>query len=174
MSTFGLLDVAPAIDSMQAAQPVPYWRSSPRRLVLQAGLAILTFFSTTVIGMRYMYNFRMGMPPLVTDADIFPYKWIFQNLNHFSDGLPFSLTLLGILLCHEFGHFIFCQRNKVKTTLPYLLPAPTLSGTAGAIIRLHSRIKSRKALREIGAFGPIFGFIFALPCIAYGLWLSIP
>jgi membrane-associated protease RseP (regulator of RpoE activity) len=159
---------------MQAVQPVPYWRSSPRRLVLQFCLAVLTFFSTTVIGMRYMYNFRLGLPPLVTDADIFPYKWILQNMSHFPDGLPFSITLLGILLCHEFGHFIFCQRHNVKTTLPYLLPAPTLSGTAGAIIRLRSRIKSRKALRQIGAYGPIFGFVFALPCIVYGIWLSIP
>lgn len=174
MSTSGLLEVTPAIDSMLAVKPVPYWRSSSSRLMLQLGLAVLTFFSTTVIGMRYMYNFRMGLPPLVTDADIFPYKWIFQNMDHFADGLPFSLTLLGILLCHEFGHFAFCQRNKVKATLPYLLPAPTLSGTAGAIIRLRSRIKSRKALRQIGAAGPICGFIFALPCIVYGLWLSIP
>jgi len=174
MSTYGLIEVAPAIDSMQAVQPVPYWRSSPSRLVLQFGLAVLTFFSTTVIGMRYMYNFRLGLPPLVTDADIFPYKWIFHNMDHFSDGLPFSITLLGILLCHEFGHFIFCQRHKVKATLPYLLPAPTLSGTAGAVIRLRSRIKSRKALLQIGAYGPICGFLFALPCIVYGLWLSIP
>ena len=174
MSTYGLVEVAPALDTMQAVQPVPYWRSSPRRLVLQAGLAALTFFSTTVIGMRYMYNFRMGLPPLVTDADIFPYKWIFQNMNHFSDGLPFSITLLGILLCHEFGHFIFCQRHKVKATLPYLLPAPTLSGTAGAVIRLRSRIRSRRALLHIGAFGPIFGFIFALPCVIVGIWLSVP
>jgi len=174
MSSYGLLDVAPTTDFMQSVQPVPYWRSSPRRLVLQFGLAVLTFFSTTVIGMRYMYNFRLGLPPLVTDADIFPYKWILQNLSHFSDGLPFSCTLLGILLCHEFGHFIFCQRHKVKATLPYLLPAPTLSGTAGAVIRLRSRIRSRKALLHIGASGPIFGFIVALPCALLGLWLSIP
>jgi membrane-associated protease RseP (regulator of RpoE activity) len=173
MSTFGLLEVAPA-ETLQVVQPVPYWRSSPQRLALQAGLALLTFFSTTVIGMRYMYNFRMGLPPLVTDADIFPYKWILHNLNHFADGLPFSLTLLGILLSHEFGHFYFCHRHKIKATLPYLLPAPTLSGTAGAVIRLHSRIKSRKALLHIGASGPICGFLFALPCIVYGLWLSIP
>lgn len=170
----GILDAISVTDYMQEAQPVPYWRSSPRRLAIQAGMALLTFFSTTVIGMRYMYNFHQGLPPLVTDADIFPYKWILQNMSHFSDGLPFSCTLLGILLCHEFGHFLFCQRNKVKATLPYLLPAPTLSGAAGAVIRLHSRIKSRKALLQIGASGPLFGILFALPCIMIGLYLSIP
>jgi len=174
MSTYGLIDVATTTDTLQNVQPVPHWRSSPRRLVLQAGLAMLTFFSTTVIGMRYMYNFRLGLPPLVTDADIFPYKWIYENMNHFSDGLPFSCTLLGILLCHEFGHFMACQRYKVKATLPFLLPAPTLSGTAGAVIRLRSRIRSRKALLHIGAAGPIAGFIFAVPCVVMGLWLSIP
>ena len=170
----GIFDVVSAPEYLQVARPVPYWRSSPRRLAIQAGMALLTFFSTTVIGMRYMYNFRLGLPPLVTDADIFPYKWIFQNLSHFADGLPFSCTLLGILLCHEFGHFIYCQRNHVKATLPYLLPAPTLSGAAGAVIRLRSRIKSRSALLQIGASGPIFGLIFALPCIVIGLCLSTP
>jgi len=170
------MEVAVPIETSQEvmAEPAPYWRSSPRRLALQGALAVTTFFSTTVIGMRYMYNFRQGLPPLVTDADIFPYKWIFHNMDHFADGLPFSLTLLGILLCHEFGHFVFCTRNKVKATLPFLLPAPTLSGTAGAVIRLRSRIKSRKALLQIGASGPIFGFLFAIPCVIIGLWLSIP
>jgi len=170
----GILDAVSATEYLQEARPVPYWRSSHRRLAIQAGMAILTFFSTTVIGMRYMYNFHQGLPPLVTDADVFPYKWILQNLNHFADGLPFSCTLLGILLCHEFGHFIYCQRNNVKATLPYLLPAPTLSGAAGAVIRLRSRIKSRKALLQIGTSGPLFGVIFALPCIFLGLWLSTP
>ncbi|HEY0307250.1 MAG TPA: site-2 protease family protein [Acidobacteriaceae bacterium] len=170
----GLLDAVSVPNYMAEARPVPYWRSSPRRLAFQAGLALLTFFSATVIGMRYMYNFHQGLPPLVSDADIFPYKWILQNMSHFADGLPFSCTLIGILLCHEFGHFYFCQRNNVKATLPYLLPAPTLSGSAGAVIRLRSRIHSRKALLQIGMSGPICGILFALPCIVIGLWLSTP
>jgi Zn-dependent protease len=153
---------------------VPFWRSSPKRLRIQSLLAVTTFFTTTAIGMRYMHNFRMGLPPLVTQDDVFPYGWMLLNLRHIADGLPFSLTLIGILLCHEFGHFYSCQRNKVKATLPFLLPAPTLSGTAGAIIRLRSRINSRRSLMEIGALGPLFGFIVSVPCVIMGLCLSTP
>jgi len=152
--------------------PVPFWRKSRKRLVYQAFLALTTVFTTTAFGMRYMYNFHQGLPPLVTETDIFPYTWITQNLQHLRDGLPFSLTLIAILLCHEFGHFLTCRRYNVKATLPYLLPAPTLSGTAGAIIRLRSRITTRRALLEVGAFGPLFGVIAAIPCIIAGLCLS--
>ena len=152
----------------------PRWHTSPSRLIFQAILAIVTFLSATGVGMRYMYNFRQGLFPLMTPADIFPYHWIFNNLDHFSDGLPFSLTLLGILLSHEFGHYLFCRRHDIPASLPYLLPTPTLSGTSGAIIRMRVRISSRVALLNIGASGPICGFLFAVPCAIAGLMLSRP
>jgi membrane-associated protease RseP (regulator of RpoE activity) len=53
-------------------------------------------------------------------------------------GLPFSLTLLAILLAHEFGHFLAARYYDVDATLPFFLPAPTLIGTLGAFIRIRS------------------------------------
>jgi len=122
--------------------------------------------------MRYMFNFHRGMFPLATDADIFPYDWVYSNMRHLADGLPFSMTLLGILLIHEFGHYFACRAFGVRATLPYLLPAPSLSGTAGAVIRLRSRVKTRAALLAIGAFGPISGFVVALIMACVGITLS--
>ncbi len=122
--------------------------------------------------MRYMFNFHRGMFPLATDADIFPYDWVYSNMRHLADGLPFSLTLLGILLVHEFGHYFAARAFGVRATLPYLLPAPSLSGTAGAVIRLRSRVKTRSALLAIGAFGPISGFVVALIMACVGIHLS--
>jgi len=122
--------------------------------------------------MRYMFNFHRGMFPLATDADIFPYDWVYANLRHFAEGLPFSCTLLGILLVHEFGHYFAARAYGVRATLPYLLPAPSLSGTAGAVIRLRSRVKTRAALLAIGAFGPISGFIAAVVMACVGIHLS--
>jgi membrane-associated protease RseP (regulator of RpoE activity) len=87
-------------------------------------------------------------------------------------GLPFSLTLLAILLSHELGHFVYARRYRVHASLPYLLPAPTLSGTAGAVIRLRSRIPHRAALMDIGIAGPIAGFVVAVPLTLLGLLLS--
>ena len=141
-------------------------------LWVHALLFLLTFLSTNIVGMRYMYNFRLGHPALTGDADLFPYVWVVHNLGLFASGLPFSITLLGILLTHEFGHYFACRFFNVKATLPYMLPAPTLSGTCGAVIRLRSRIRSRAALIVIGASGPIAGFCVAVVMTTVGLMYS--
>src|ERR1035441_7039615 len=46
-------------------------------------------------------------------------------------GLPYSLTLLLILLAHEFGHYLASAFHQVDSSLPYFLPSPIL-GTFGA------------------------------------------
>jgi membrane-associated protease RseP (regulator of RpoE activity) len=152
--------------------PTPPRPPKKQSLWLHAFLFIITWFSTTAVGMRYMFNFHRGMFPLASDADIFPYDWIYSNMRHLAEGLPFSATLLGILLIHEFGHYFACRAYGVRATLPYLLPAPSLSGTAGAVIRLRSRVKTRAALLAIGAFGPISGFVAALIMACVGIHLS--
>lgn len=84
-------------------------------------------------------------------------------------GLPFSATLLGILGLHEMGHFIAARKWRVRATLPYFIPVPTLIGTMGAVIRIKSRIPNRRALFDIGVSGPLAGFIVAVAALAYGL-----
>jgi membrane-associated protease RseP (regulator of RpoE activity) len=122
--------------------------------------------------MRYMYKFKLGQAPLDSQADVLPFPWIFSHLSAFRSGLPFSLTLIAILLAHEFGHYFACRAFGVRATLPYLLPAPSLSGSLGAVIRLRSRVRSRAALITIGAMGPISGFAVALATVTIGLSLS--
>ena len=87
---------------------------------------------------------------------------------------PFSLTLLAILLAHEFAHYFACRAYGVDATLPFVFPAPTLSGTFGAVIRIKSRMTSRAAVMIIGASGPIAGFCVALVTTCYGLIHSTP
>lgn len=125
-----------------------------------------------MVGMRYSDNFAHGAFPLASDADIFPMHWVWANRTHWAEGLPFSLTLLAILLSHEWAHYAACRAFGIEASLPYLLPAPSLSGTAGAIIRLRTSVKKRAALLWIGASGPIAGFIVALLTSAAGLILS--
>jgi membrane-associated protease RseP (regulator of RpoE activity) len=62
----------------------------------------------------------------------------------------------------------------VPASLPYFLPLPLLSpfGTMGAVIAMPRRIKSRNALLDIGAAGPLAGMVIAIPVLAYGLALS--
>ena len=90
-------------------------------------------------------------------------------------GVPFSFTLLLILGTHEFGHYYYSYRHNVEATLPYFIPAPPfifLIGTFGAFIKIKSAITSRSALIQIGAAGPIAGFIVAIPSLFVGLKLS--
>src|SRR5271154_1629236 len=85
--------------------------------------------------------------------------------------VQFTAALLSILLAHEFGHFIAARIHKVDASLPYFIPLPMLSpfGTMGAIISMRGRIKSRNALLDIGASGPLAGLVVAIPVLAWGL-----
>ena len=89
-------------------------------------------------------------------------------------GLLFSISLLLILGAHEFGHYWASKKNGVQSTLPYFIPAPPIfiAGTFGAFIQIKQRIPNRMVLMEIGAAGPIMGFVVALPMLILGLYLS--
>jgi membrane-associated protease RseP (regulator of RpoE activity) len=88
------------------------------------------------------------------------------------EGLPFSIALMCILLCHEFAHYFASKAHRVTATLPFFIPAPTIIGTFGAFIKMKSPILSKRALVDIGASGPIAGFIVALVAAIIGLRMS--
>jgi len=88
------------------------------------------------------------------------------------EGLPFSASLLAILGAHEFAHYVTSRRHGVRSSLPMFIPAPTLAGTFGAVIRIESPIPDRRSLLEIGIAGPLAGFLVALPIAVAGLQLS--
>lgn len=87
-------------------------------------------------------------------------------------GWVFAVPLLAILLCHEFGHYLMARRHRVRASLPMFIPAPNLFGTMGAVISMKGRIRTRDALVDIGAGGPLAGLAVALPVTAAGLALS--
>lgn len=93
-------------------------------------------------------------------------------LEQFLSGLPYSLTLLAILLSHEFGHYFAARHFGVKSTLPYFIPFPSIFGTMGAVIKIKSPIPDKKALFYIGTMGPIPGFILSLVAVIVGIYLS--
>lgn len=89
-------------------------------------------------------------------------------------GAQLTVALLGILLAHEFAHYAFARWHKVPASLPMFIPLPLLSpfGTMGAVIVMKGRIKSRNALLDIGASGPLAGMVVALGVLVYGLMTS--
>jgi membrane-associated protease RseP (regulator of RpoE activity) len=85
-------------------------------------------------------------------------------------GLPFATSLIGILLCHEMGHYLLARAHRVESTLPFFIPVPVGPvGTFGAIIRIRSALPSRRATLDIGAAGPFAGFLVAVPLLAWGI-----
>lgn len=97
---------------------------------------------------------------------------LFRTPQLYWKGIPFSITLMLILGVHELGHFLTAKKHHVDASLPYFIPAPTLIGTFGAFIKMRSPVRNRLALVEIGAAGPIAGFIVAVPALFIGLALS--
>src|SRR5437763_15761397 len=91
-------------------------------------------------------------------------------------GFGFALALLFIMLVHEMGHFVMARRHQVDATWPFFIPAPLLSviGTLVDVIRLRSLPRTRRALIDIGASGPIAGFVATIPVLVLGLrWSTV-
>ncbi|MCW5965704.1 MAG: site-2 protease family protein [Bryobacterales bacterium] len=87
-------------------------------------------------------------------------------------GLWYSVPLLLILTAHEFGHYLAAVFYRIRVTLPFFLPAPTLIGTLGAFIRIRGPILSRSQLFDVGVAGPIAGFVFLVPVLLVGVSMS--
>ncbi|MCK4579380.1 MAG: site-2 protease family protein [Candidatus Marinimicrobia bacterium] len=124
---------------------------------LHVGLFIATVLTTLMAG------------ALLEGHNIFTQPWMILA------GWPFSLTLMAILGCHESGHYFYARKHQVDVSLPYFIPVPppiTFIGTFGAFIRIRGLIPNRLALLEIGAAGPIAGFLVAVPALLIGLEMS--
>src|ERR1700732_145128 len=145
-----------------------------RRYWLHALLFLATIFTTLCIGAHMQDTFNRNLGLFSDDLDYWPWQWALQDWHRLILGLPFSLSLLGILTAHELGHYVLCMRQRVFATLPFFIPAPTLIGTLGAFIRIKSPIRSRADLFDIGIAGPIAGFIVAVPLTVFGLLLPKP
>jgi len=120
---------------------------------LQLVLFLLTILTTLIAGT----SFYIDPTELLRDPSLIRY------------GLPFSASILSILTAHEMGHYVTSRLYRVNVTLPYFIPAPTLIGTLGAVIKMKSRIGKKRILMEIGAAGPFAGMIVALPLVVWGL-----
>jgi membrane-associated protease RseP (regulator of RpoE activity) len=153
-----------------SAQP---YQPPPRRWWLHIALFLATLFTTTLVGAHMQYNFAHNLPFFDIEhlTEIFTIGLSSPEL--FASGLPFSLTLLTILMAHEMGHYLACMYHDVDATLPFFLPSPMpVTGTFGAFIRIRSAIYNKRVLFDIGIAGPIAGFIFLVPALGVGLAFS--
>ncbi|WP_168060698.1 site-2 protease family protein [Candidatus Manganitrophus noduliformans] len=127
------------------------------RFAVPAILFLITIFTTLLAG-----SYQEGGEPFRRPADLVK-------------GIPFSFTLMSILFVHEMGHYVTSKYYGVKTTLPYFIPGPWAPfgiGTFGAFIRMRSPILRKNALLDIGAAGPIAGFVVSIFAVGVGLYSS--
>jgi membrane-associated protease RseP (regulator of RpoE activity) len=149
-------------------------RAFPRiheRYWLHIVLFLITLFTTTLVGSSLQADFDRNLP-FDVEQYLKAFVTVWSHPGLVWQGLPFSLTLLTILLAHESGHYLACLYYGVDASLPYFLPAPTLMGTFGAFIRIRSAIYSKRVLFDIGVAGPLAGFVFLLPALAVGVAFS--
>jgi len=128
---------------------------SLRTLLTHFGLLALTFVTATLAGVQWL-----NRDP--------------TELSNFSLGFTYAWLILFFLLTHEMGHYIAARVHKVDTTLPFFLPFPPYLGimpfgTFGAVIRIRSELRDRHTLFDVGASGPIAGFLVCLLILIWGL-----
>jgi membrane-associated protease RseP (regulator of RpoE activity) len=125
-------------------------------------LFALTVFSVMLAG--------VAVPAELCNDSTGALLYMFKNI---LTGWPFALSMLGILLTHELGHYFISRHHKTPATLPYFIPFPLSPlGTLGAAILMRGTPKNKRVLFDIGVAGPLAGLIVALPVLFFGLSLS--
>jgi membrane-associated protease RseP (regulator of RpoE activity) len=136
-------------------------------------LFALTVVSTLTVGSEFAVSYAQNREPFSGSQDLLEMMFAaLSNPRVLVLGIPFSFTLLTILLAHELGHYFACKYYEIDVSYPYFIPAPTLFGTFGAFIRIRSPITTRRALFDVGFSGPLVGFVLALPAMAWGIATS--
>ena len=140
------------------SKPAP----KPTRISVNIILFILTVLSVMIAGAQ-------PEGPIPTDA----VGQMWALLKSMLTGWPFALSLLGILLAHELGHYFMSRHHKTPATLPYFIPLPfSPLGTMGAAIIMQGTPKNKRVLFDIGVAGPLAGMVIAIPVLFIGLALS--
>jgi Zn-dependent protease len=131
----------------------------------------ILMFALTVLSVMFtgaVYSYTGPLPPDM-------WGQLLTWLTHLWVGWPFAVSMLGILLAHEFGHYFAGRARGAAVTLPYFIPLPfPLSpfGTMGAFIQMKEPPRNRRALFDLAIAGPLAGLAVAVPVLFYGLSLS--
>jgi len=84
-------------------------------------------------------------------------------------GVTFTVAIMAVLGTHEMGHKLTANKRGIEATPPYFIPGPPPWGTFGAVIMQKSLPPNKDSLFDIGASGPIFGFLVAIVATITGL-----
>jgi len=137
---------------------------SPSNVWVNVVLFVLTVISVLISGILYNYE-----GPVSSNAGVM----LRALVNNLGSGVAFAVSLLSILLAHEFGHYLMARYHKTAATLPYFVPFPfSPFGTMGAVIFQKESHRNKRILLDIGLAGPLAGLVVAIPVLLIGLSLS--
>lgn len=136
--------------------------AKPARVSINIILFVLTVLSVMLVGSQPEGTMPTDLPGQV----LYFAKTLWT-------GWPFALSLMSILVAHEFGHYLMSRHHKTRSTLPYFIPLPFPPlGTMGAAILMQGTPKNKRVLFDIGVAGPLAGMVIAVPVLLLGLSLS--
>ncbi|MHB8633485.1 MAG: site-2 protease family protein [Thermoplasmatota archaeon] len=147
-----------------ARKPPP----APRDTALTVTLFVLTILTTTMAGVLYWHGYAKSRD-MAQISDFWDPSQLGMGL------LTFALPLALILGAHEAAHAWAAKRHGLKPGFPKFIPFPPVPlpiGTLGAWMNTREAMSDRKALFDVGASGPIAGFIVALPLLLLGMHLT--
>ena len=135
----------------------------PGRVWVNILLFVLTILSVLFAGAIYSNSGSLPEDTLGQIWTLVTHLWV---------GWPFAVSLLSILLAHEFGHYFVGRARGAAVSLPYFIPLPvSMLGTMGAFIQLKQLTKNKRALFDLGIAGQLAGLVVAIPVLILGLAL---
>ncbi len=143
------------------------------RLLVHFLLFVATLATTSIVGGLMFASPELDLRWARSGSSGLALFWqLVTNREVLSAGLAFSMPLMAILLAHEMGHYVACRRHHLDATLPFFIPVPFGIGTMGAFIRIRSPLLTKRELVDVGASGPIAGFLLSLPVLVWGILQS--
>jgi membrane-associated protease RseP (regulator of RpoE activity) len=155
LDDMGFMPVLRRINERTVLRVVPKLPTRPNRLIINVILLVAT------IGTTFLSGYLLSLSsPRIPD----PYV----------GALEFTVALLAILGAHEMGHKLTSDKHRVEATYPYFIPGIPPIGTFGAVIQQKSLSPNKDALFDLGASGPVIGFIVTVVVTIFGIILSLP
>jgi len=160
MKSLGHMNLIPVlrkIDERIVLKIIPKPRTRPSNILVNWLLFLVTIGTTFLTG--YMLSGHL-IDPLI-------------------GGATFTIAIMSVLGVHEMGHKLTANKEGMEATAPYFIPGPPPIGdffgigTFGAVILQKSLPPNKDSLFDIGASGPIVGFIIAVAATLVSLPFSV-
>jgi membrane-associated protease RseP (regulator of RpoE activity) len=156
LESMSLIPILRKMDGRIVLRVIPKPLVKPSRIWINWALFFATIATTFVTG----YMISDGM------------------LDQFVGGALFTVAIMSVLGMHEMGHKLTANRKGIDATPPYFIPGPPPFagflgiGTFGAVIMQKSLPPNKDSLFDIGANGPVVGFILAVITATIGFRFS--